>query len=121
MDDYEAEHFARDAGSRRVADATLALLTTFRPRVPARVMDAFSRALMEDPLLDAFGYHKPHRIVIALARAGVKAHGLIERARPARRSPVTIEDLPWIRSYPHGFDIDQLGTVASRGGGSRYR
>ena len=29
MDDYEAEHFAYDAGARRVADSTLPLMTTF--------------------------------------------------------------------------------------------
>ena len=33
MDSYEAEHFAYDEGGRRVADATLALLVSFQPRI----------------------------------------------------------------------------------------
>ena len=31
LDDYEREHFAFDAGGRRVADSTLDLMTTFPP------------------------------------------------------------------------------------------
>ena len=56
MDDYEREHFAFDPRSREVADATLALMATFPPngRAPARAVIRFSRAYMDEPLLDAF-------------------------------------------------------------------
>ena len=45
LDRYEAERFAPDAGARRVADATLALLTTFPPfhHLPARLRPARRR------------------------------------------------------------------------------
>ncbi|WES64304.1 oxygenase MpaB family protein [Microbacter sp. GSS18] len=110
MDDYEAEHFAFDEGGRRVADATLALMLTFRPRAPKKVMHAFSRALMDDALLDAFGYDKPSRAVVALSRAGVRLRGRIDGLLPPNSEPTRVEDLPWIRSYPDGYRVDDLGT-----------
>jgi hypothetical protein len=110
MDSYEAEHFAYDEGGRRVADATLALMVDFQPRVARPVMDVFSRALMDPPLRAAFRYADPPAAVVALSRGALKARGLLLRAFPARRDPKLIEDLPQIRSYPDGFDLEQLGT-----------
>jgi hypothetical protein len=110
LDDYEAEHFAFDEGGRRVADATLALLLTFYPRVAAPAMELFSRALMDPPLLAAFGYRPAPRWVVAAARAGLRARARVEAQLPARRTPVHARDLPRIRSYPDGFRTEELGT-----------
>ena len=110
MDSYEAEHFAFDAGGRRVADSTLALMATFQPAFAARGVEVFSRALMDQPLRRAFGYDAPSAPVVALSRGALKARGLLLRAFPARRRAKTIEELPNIRSYPDGYDIEKLGT-----------
>ncbi|MDN4478058.1 oxygenase MpaB family protein [Demequina sp. SYSU T00039] len=110
MDGYEAEHFAFDEGARRVADATLALLLTFRPYVPKRAMEAVSRALMDDALLDALGYAHPPRVVVIGSRVAVRLRGVIAGLLPARAKPTRVEDLPWIRSYPDGFRVEELGT-----------
>jgi hypothetical protein len=110
MDSYEAEHFAYDEGGRRVADATLALMVDFQPKVARPVMGIFSRALMDPPLRAAFRYDDPPAAVVAISRAGLKARGLLLRAFPARKDPKLIEDMPQIRSYPHGYDIEKLGT-----------
>ena len=110
LDDYEAEHFAFDPGSRRVADATMALMRTFYPRVVARPVDVFSRALMDEPLLEAFGYRAPPAVVTRASRAALRLRGRAERLLPARRTPLHVEDLRWIRSYPDGFDVERLGT-----------
>src|SRR4051812_1660103 len=55
LDDYEREHFAFDPGGRRVADATLELMTTFPPNswAPAWVVKRFAYSLMDEPLLHA--------------------------------------------------------------------
>ncbi|MGZ5417223.1 MAG: hypothetical protein ACXWDI_08595 [Nocardioides sp.] len=50
LDDHEAEHFAFDPPSRRVGDATFALMKTFYPRAVAWPVDVFSRALMDEPV-----------------------------------------------------------------------
>jgi len=110
MDSYEAEHFAYDEGGRRVADATLALMVGFQPRVARPVMGVFSRSLMDPPLRAAFRYDTPPRAVVALSRGALRARGLLLRTFPARKEPKLIEDLPQIRSYPDGYDVERLGT-----------
>lgn len=110
LDDYEAVHFAPDAGARRVADATLGLMLTFYPRPAARAVDVFSRALMDPPLRSALQYAAPPAAVVAASRGALKARGLLLRAFPSRTSARTVNDLPYVRSYPDGFDVAALGT-----------
>ena len=110
LDDYEAAHFAFDEGGRRVADSTMALMLTFYPSFMARPMDVFSRALMDDPLREAFRFPAPHRAVVRAARAGLRVRGRVEALMPARRNPLHAKDMPRIRSYPDGYDVDALGT-----------
>src|SRR6478672_8692158 len=90
MDGYEAEHFAFDEGGRRVADATLALMVGFQPRVVRPVMGVFSRSLMDPPLRAAFRYDTPPRAVVALSRGALRARGLLLRTFPARKDPKLI-------------------------------
>jgi hypothetical protein len=110
MDSYEAEHFAYDAGARRVADATLALMQTFYARPVQRPAGLFARALMDQPLREAFRYDAPPAAVQRISRAALRARGVALRAFPARRKPKQVEDISWIRSYPDGYDVEQLGT-----------
>lgn len=110
MDAYEAEHFAYDEGGRRVADATLDLMRTFYARPLRRPAGLFARALMDQPLREAFRYAAPPAVVQRLSRAALRGRGLLLRAYPARREPKRIEDVAWIRSYPDGYEIDRLGT-----------
>jgi hypothetical protein len=117
MDAYEAEHFAYDEGARRVADATLDLLTTFPPnhRLPSRFVRSVAFALMDDPLLDAFRYPRPQPAFRRAVRLGMKARAAVVRRKRPRTSPVLAQDLPQVRSYPRGFDVTKLGTFPAAG------
>lgn len=110
LDDYEAEHFGPDEGGRAVAASTLALMLTFQPAFAAPAVEVFSRALMDQPLRAALGYAAPARPVERAAWAALRARGRALRLFPARMSAQTVADLPWVRSYPDGFEIEQLGT-----------
>ncbi len=110
LDAYEAEHFAFDEGARRVADATLDLLCSFYPRPMSALVRAFALSIMDDHLRDAFRYAAPHPAVVRASRSALRLRGRLEALLPARRSPKRIKDLRIIRSYPNGFDVDQLGT-----------
>jgi hypothetical protein len=112
LDAYERAHFAFDPGARRVADATLGLLTTFPPfhLLPAALVRWMSYALMDDPLLDAFGFPHPNRAFRFVVRAGLAARGRALRFFPPRRRPRFPRDMPQVRSYPHGYDVAALGT-----------
>ncbi|SOE02154.1 oxygenase MpaB family protein [Blastococcus haudaquaticus] len=112
LDAYEREHFGFDAGARDVADSTLALLATFPPndRLPEAVVRRISMAVMDGPLLDAFGFEHPHPVVRRLVRGGLTARGRVVRLLPPRREPYFARQLPQIRSHPHGYDVAELGT-----------
>jgi hypothetical protein len=110
MDGYERQHFGYDEGGRRVADATMRLMVGFYPAVLSRPVELFSRALMDEPLLAAFGFRRPPRPVVRAARAGLRARGRIESLLPARRLPLRSADQPRIRSYPDGYRLESLGT-----------
>lgn len=115
MDSYEAEHFAFDPGGRRVADATMRLMETFYPRPLARPVELFSRCLMDRPLLEALEYPVPPAPVVSAARAALRLRGRVEALLPARRTPLRARDMPRIRSYPQGYDVEELGTFPGGG------
>lgn len=113
MDAYEAEHFAYDEGGRRVADATLDLMATFYPRPLAPALRLFSRALMDPPLLAAFDYREPGRVVRAVSTGALRLRAKVVALLPPRRRPTLVRDMPRIKSYPDGFDVRTMGTFAA--------
>jgi hypothetical protein len=112
LDAYEREHFAFDAGAREVADATLALLATFPPndRLPAALVRRISLAVMDAPLLHAFGFPRPSPAFRVLVRGALRARGRIVRLFPPRQQPFFARQLPQIRSHPEGYEPAALGT-----------
>ncbi|PVZ05878.1 oxygenase MpaB family protein [Actinomycetospora cinnamomea] len=114
MDRVEAERFSCTDGGRRVADATLALMTTFPPfsRLPAPAVRRGTTCLMDPHLLRALGYAVPTRAERLAAHAGMRLRALVERRMPPRTTMVTVEELPEVRSYPGGVDLAKLGTFA---------
>jgi hypothetical protein len=111
-DAYERDHFGFDPGGRAVADSTSALLATFPPndKAPRRLVDAFSRSLMDPHLREAFRYEASPRWFQALSRTALRLRGRIVKRLPVRTRPQFVRDLPNIRSYPDGFDVRRLGT-----------
>lgn len=117
MDDYERAHFDFDAGGRRVADSTLALLATFYPRALRKPVDVFSRSLMDRPLLDAFAYVEPSPLARRLSVGAMRARARLLRYVPSNRKPTFTGDLPRIKSYPDGYRLADLGTFPVPGAG----
>jgi hypothetical protein len=111
-DTYEREHFAFDDGGRAVAESTLRLLATFPPshRLPAGLVRRACFALMDDLLLEAFGFPHPHPAFRSMVRAGLATRGRVVRYLPPRKKPRYARQLPNLRSYPRGYDLTQLGT-----------
>lgn len=118
MDRYERERFGFDPGGVAVSDATLDLMATFPPtnRLPKPLVRRFALSLMDDALLDAFGYPHPTSLERRVYRAGVRVRGRLVRHRPARRDALHFSELPQQRSYPDGHDVSGLGTFPQRDG-----
>ncbi|MCW0212364.1 MAG: DUF2236 domain-containing protein [Pseudonocardia sp.] len=112
LDDYEAGHFAYDAGGRAVADSTLDLMCTFPPndKAPKALINAFSRSLMDPPLRAALGYAAPPAAVERASRLVMRLRGRVVRHMRVRTEPQYVRDLPQVRSYPDGHDVPGLGT-----------
>lgn len=112
LDDYEREHFAFSEGGRRVADATLELMTTFWPNslAPSWLMKRFAVAIMEDHLVEAFRLPRPTRLERRVFTGTLRMRGRLLRLFPARREPKYAREFGWFRSYPGGYDVADLGT-----------
>lgn len=112
LDGYEREHFGFDAGARDVAQATLDLLATFPPhdKLPEALVRRISLAVLDAPLLDAFGFPRPNPVLRRLVRGGIRARGRVVRLLPPRRHPCFARQLPQIQSYPEGYEVAALGT-----------
>jgi hypothetical protein len=88
MDEYERACFAFDEGGRRVADATMDLIGSFYPWPVRSLIPAFSRSLMDPPLLEALGYPDPGPVARWLSRAALRIRARASRPccrRAARR------------------------------------
>jgi hypothetical protein len=116
LDEYERAHFAPDAGGRAVSDATLRLMATFRPfsLLPNSLARRLATALMDEPLLDAFGYSHPTAAERRLAAAALRARSRFVRGRAPRLTPRWARLSPTVRSYPGGYDLSLLGTFPAR-------
>jgi hypothetical protein len=113
---YEGAHFAFDDGARRVADATLALIASFYPPGSRRLIDVFSRAIMDAELLAAFHYVQPAWPIRWSSRTALRLRSHITGWLPSRRRPRLVRDMPRIRSYPQGFDVAGLGVFDHEAG-----
>lgn len=117
MDDYEAAHYVSGGtpGVRRTGDATLELFKTFYLKPVRPLIGPFSRAVMDDPLLEAFGYRAPHPLVRRASIAGLKLRGRAVSYLPRRRRAKRVQDMARIKSYPDGYQIEAMGTFATAG------
>jgi hypothetical protein len=98
-----------------VSEATLNLMATFPPNylAPRAAVNRFAKALMDDPLLDAFHYRRPARWERSLATGALRLRGRVVRFLPPRSEPLFARQLSNIRSYPQGYQVTKLGTFPS--------
>ncbi|KIZ17247.1 oxygenase MpaB family protein [Streptomyces natalensis] len=118
LDAYEAAHFGWDEGARKVSDATLDLMAGWYGPLAPLVRGA-SMALLDDTLLDAFRYERPHPTVRTAVRGALRLRAKTVRLLPPRRRPHYARQNPEIKGYPNGFRVAELGTfpAAPRAGG----
>jgi hypothetical protein len=81
---------------------------------------AFVLSIMDEELCRAFGYARPPRWVVALCRSVVRVRGRLVRRFPPRRRPFYAHQLSYVRTYPGGYRVEDLGTFpGGREGGRR--
>ena len=112
---YEKANSRYADSNRRVADDTLNLFLSWYPAPLRPVVRLGVLSLLEDYLLDAFGYKHPPRWFRWMVELSLGIRARVLPWLPRRRHPhlVTKERM---RSYPMGYAIEQLGVLGSATG-----
>jgi len=106
--EYEREQFRLTEASARVGAATRDLFLSWFPFVPRRIGEQSIYALIDERLLDAFGFPHPSPLMRRLVESGLRARSRALRLLPPRRKPrLRTEMRP--RSYRDGYRIEELG------------
>ena len=105
---FEREHFRLDDNTRRIGEAGRDLFLSWAP-APLRGIGAQAiYAMLDAPLLDAFGFEHPSAGMRALVDHTLRARARVLRYLPRRRRP-RIRTKQAHRSYPRGYDLSDLG------------
>lgn len=110
LDAYEEAHFGWDEGARGVSDATLELMVSWYPRPLAPVLRTATLALLDEPLLRAFGYERPSVLTRAVTRRAVRLRGRAVRLLPPRTTPHYGRQNWEVKGYRDGYRPGELGT-----------
>ncbi len=109
---YEKTHFTYTETGHRVGSATRDMFLSWFPRLLHPLVRPAMYALMDDPVLTAFGFPRPWPLTRRLVVGALKVRARILRWLPPRRRPRLRTAIPH-RTYPHGYQIEQLGPPQS--------
>jgi hypothetical protein len=106
--DYEHQHFSYSDANRRTGEATRDLFMSWFPAILRPILKPGTNALLDDTMLEAFGFSPPPLLVRWSIAACLKFRARVLRFLPPRKQPNFFTDSP-VRSYPNGYDISNLG------------
>ena len=105
---YEQRHFRRTEQSERVGRAARDMFLAWFPWLPKRIGAKAIYALMDEPLLDAFGFPRPGRAVRAAVESALRARSRVVALLPARRRP-RLRTRRKTRTYGRDWALEALG------------
>jgi hypothetical protein len=106
--EYERTQFRFTESNRRIGTATVEMFARWFPRPLRWAVRASMVALMDPPVIAAFGFTPPSRLVSWLVPALLRTRARLLRWLPRRRRPLLRTEGKH-RSYPRGYVIEQLG------------
>lgn len=109
--DYERANFVYAATNEAIGRYTLELFCSWYPAFSRPLIRPALRSLMDQPLLDAFGFPAAPAWLTALAQTGIRFRSAVVRELPPRRRSKLAWD-PNNRTYPGyptGYDPSDLG------------
>jgi hypothetical protein len=105
---YERERFRFAESNQRVGSATRELFVSWFPTFVAPLVRYSIYALLDDRMLEAFGFPHPLRGSRGLIARLLRLRGRVVRRLPPRRRAHFFTDNP-NRTYPRGYRIPELG------------
>jgi hypothetical protein len=109
--EYERRHFRFNATNRRIGTATRELFVSWFPRLAAPLVRSAIHAMLDDSLIEAFGFPRPSPLMRRLVPAALRLRGWFVRYLPPRRRPRLRTEMKH-PSYPDGYTIEGLGPSA---------
>ena len=106
--DYERRHFRRTEASERVGRATRDMFLAWFPGLPNRFGAQAIYALMDDRLLDAFGFPRPPRALRSAVETALRTRGRVVTFLPPRRRPRR-RTRRRTRTYGRDWQVETLG------------
>jgi hypothetical protein len=107
-DEFERANLRYSQSSRRVADQTLGLFLSWYPRPLRPLIRPAVLALLDDELLDAFGYRHPPAWLRRSLDLALRARARVVARMPRRAQPRLITERRH-RGYPGGYRLEELG------------
>lgn len=107
--DYERQYFRYSDANRRTGEATCDLFLSWFPGILRAVIKPAIYAMLDDSILEAFGFPQAPKVVRSSIASILKLRGRILRLFPPRKQAEFFTDFP-TRSYPNGYDIPHLGS-----------
>ena len=107
-EEYERERFRRTAATERVGRATRDMFLAWFPGLTRRFGSQAIYALMDDRLLDAFGFPHPPRGLRTAVESALRTRGRVVALLPPRRSP-RLRTRRRTRTYGREWQLEALG------------
>src|SRR5262249_37487530 len=111
--DYERRHYRYTETNARVGAATVELFASWFPHSSRPLVRRAIYALLDEALIDGFGFPHPSARRRRLAGAGFRMRARFAGGLPARRRPRLRTEMTH-PSYPHGYRIEELGPPVQR-------
>jgi hypothetical protein len=106
--EYEKTHYRFTPANQRVGIATRELFVSWFPKLLAPLVRKVIYALLDDRLIEAFGFDRSSRLMRGLVGGALRLRGALAGLLPARRRPRLRTKL-FHPSYPDGYVIEELG------------
>ena len=105
---YEQAHFRYADTNHRVGTAVLKMFSSWFPRPIRLLIQAGICAIMDDPMIEGFGFKHPSTLTRILVSKVLKLRAWTLRWWPKRTRP-RLRTLGKHRSYPEGYTVEGLG------------
>jgi hypothetical protein len=117
---YEKATFRYTETNRKIGEATRDLFAGWYPKVFAKGVHQGIYALLDDTMIEAFGFPRPHPALRRVVAGSLALRGRLVRWLPVRRTPNFFTDRR-NRTHPQGYAIAHLGPERLREAEARRR
>ncbi|MGJ3238131.1 MAG: oxygenase MpaB family protein [Anaerolineae bacterium] len=105
---HEQHYFRYDDANRAIGDATVNLFVSWYPALIRPLVREVILSFMDDPLLNAMAFKKPHSSIRMMTHYGLKAVAFVMRFLPPRKEPFLYTAVP-TPTYGAHFTPEELG------------